>query len=111
MIKLTDQQKFALNVIRRHYGDEPQLYKAVEELRELLSALLDYLQFKNAEKPEVLQDLECDVIEEMADVYVMLEHLMNVMDASEDYIYALIDYKLNRQIDRMAVELERELGD
>jgi NTP pyrophosphatase (non-canonical NTP hydrolase) len=78
------------NQIRKiinHYGHTTQFNKAVEELAELTRALV--------------RDDRNNVIEEIADVYIMLEQLKIMGGISDDLINYVIDQKLNRTIERI----------
>nr|DAJ37688.1 MAG TPA: nucleoside triphosphate pyrophosphohydrolase [Caudoviricetes sp.] len=80
--------------VLKHYGLQHQKAKTIEELAELIVALQkDLLANKDG--------LSKEVIEEMADVHVMLLQLM-VYD--EDYfndVYDEMRYKLGRQQERI----------
>lgn len=83
--------------VLKHYGLQHQKAKTIEELAELIVALQkDLLANKDG--------LSKEVIEEMADVHVMLLQLM-VYD--EDYfndVYDEMRYKLGRQQERIRSE-------
>jgi hypothetical protein len=86
--------------VLKHYGLQHQKAKAIEELAELIIALQkDLLADKDG--------LSKEVIEEMADVHVMLLQLMMY---DEDYfndVYDEIRYKLERQQERIQEEQKR----
>ena len=74
--------------IFNHYGEKHQLEKCLEEINELHDAI-------TSEEEELLVD-------ELADVYVMIHQLMiNRWDAVVDRV----EYKLNRQIERIKNEI------
>ena len=83
--------------VLRHYGLKHQKAKTIEELAELIVALQkDLLANKDG--------LSKEVIEEMADVHVMLLQLMMY---DEDYfndVYDEMRYKLERQQERIRNE-------
>ena len=83
--------------VLKHYGLQHQKAKTIEELGELIVALQkDLLVGKDG--------LSREVIEEMADVHVMLLQLMMY---DEDYfndVYDEMRYKLERQQDRIRNE-------
>lgn len=86
--------------VLKHYGLQHQKAKTIEELGELIVALQkDLLADKDG--------LSKEVIEEMADVHVMLLQLMMY---DEDYfndVYDEMIYKLERQHERIQEEQKR----
>ena len=79
--------------IADHYGFESQKKKTVEELIELADTLIHY-------------DDRCsrnDVIEEMADVQIMLWQMEKLMSCSVD-MELMIVRKVNRQLRRIREE-------
>lgn len=80
-------QKPKAQVIADHYELENQTVKAMEELAELIQAL------SKGERKAIL--------EEMADVCVMLEQLMYFYDIGKAELEAVMDIKMDRQLHRM----------
>lgn len=76
-----------LKPIINHYGHTTQFNKTVEELSELIRALV--------------RDDKDNLIEEMADVYIMLEQLLIICDISDEVIDYLIYQKIERTLERM----------
>lgn len=79
-----------LKTIINHYGHTNQFNKAVEELSELIRALV--------------RDDKDNLIEEMADVYIMLEQLLIMCDIPE----IVIDYSINKKIERQLERMEND---
>lgn len=75
------------------YGARSQMLKCCEELSELESAILKHLNKDGNNTDEIL--------DEMADVYVMLEQMKNVFPFGENILEERIEYKLNRQMERI----------
>ena len=73
------------------YGSENQKLKACEELCELQEAILK----------DVNKHIDSGVVEEIADVYIMLAQLEVIYDIDIIDLYDVISYKLNRQRERM----------
>lgn len=71
------------------YGLENQILKCVEELSELQKELIKYILYRKG-----------NVIEEMADVEIMLEQLRYIFDIEEVEIEAEKQVKLLRQVER-----------
>lgn len=76
--------------IVNHYGEEAQAHKAIEELNELAVAIAH-------------QDKEA-MLEEMADVYIMMEQLKEFDFFDYDKFSDMVVYKLQRQIKRIEEE-------
>jgi len=83
--------------IANHYGREHQVLIAIEEMSELTKELCKYFRRFDRKK---------EIIEEVADVQIMLEQLIELFGIEGD-VDKMVDYKLNRQIRRM----EQERGD
>ena len=79
-----------IKAIADHYGKEHQTIKAIEELAELIQALAK-------------GDIE-NIIEEIADVRVMLEQIEYLYGISDDAITLRMCAKLWRQLERMEGE-------
>ena len=77
------------------FGDEPQIRQAMEECAELIVALNKYLRYKD--NPKEYLSSKKSVIEEMADVYVMLRQLEYIFGESGE-IENLSDYKIDRTL-------------
>lgn len=87
-----DRDEKTLGRIIEHYGIDHQRAKAQEELDELIEAV------KSNDAGKVL--------EEMADVLVMMEQLMLIYDISIDQLEAVATYKVTRQLLRMRNEVQ-----
>ena len=77
------------------YSCEKQKLKACEELCELQEVLL-----KDVNKP-LANDVDRGVVEELADVYIMLAQLEIIYDVDIQDLFEMIAYKLDRQRGRM----------
>lgn len=84
--------------ILRHYGLRHQKIKAVEELAELIVALQKDILSGN-------EGLSQDVLEEIADVHIMLTQLLDD-DNYKTEVSSIVDKKLKRQIQRIKKEKE-----
>ena len=90
---MTTKQKLQAMHILYNYGSQNQILKCCEELSELNAAILHYVNKGKNNTDEVL--------DEMADVYIMLEQMRHVFPFGENVLNERIDYKLNRQLDRI----------
>lgn len=73
----------------RIYGADHQIDKAIEEMAELIKALMD-LKHNNGKDKGLVKA----VVEEVADVYIMSTQLINIFDA--EAVQREIDYKMQR---------------
>lgn len=81
-----------LKIIIEKYGKEPQVDMCIEEMSELTKALLKERRGKGNIK---------DIAEEIADVQIMLEQMKWIFEIEDDEINEIIDYKLNRTLERI----------
>ena len=86
---------FKIRQIVDFFGDEPQIRQAMEECAELIVALNKYLRYKD--EPKKCLNSKKNVIEEMADVYVMLRQLEYILCENGE-IENLSDYKIDRTL-------------
>lgn len=80
--------------IADHYGKNAQIDQALEELAELATALHH---FKKKPESEIILD---NVHEEMADVYIMINQLIHLIDPELETM-GWIANKVERQIRRI----------
>lgn len=99
MILNTDER---MDIILRaigHYGRESQIDKAIEEMGELIQALSKCKRFGDLQS-------HVNVIEETADVYIMMLQLIAMFGVNESD--NMIDVKLVRLKGRMDAENEND---
>ena len=77
---MTKQQ---VDRIRKEYGDEYLYRQLAEECMELGHAALKLIRAEKRETPVPVQDAQQALIEEIADVRVMLNALNDMLDADE----------------------------
>ena len=90
---MTKEQKLKAMHILYRYGAKPQMLKCCEELSELETAILKFVNKGINNTVEIL--------DEMADVYIMLEQMKSVFPFGENMLEERIEYKLNRQLQRI----------
>lgn len=85
------------NLLRiiNHYGYEKQSRKTIEELAELTVAINKYI-----DDPE--ENKFKNLIEEIADVEIMIQQLKIIHDIDPGVIYDIKVKKINREINRIA---------
>ena len=76
----------------KYYGDKNQLIVSLEELSELQKEICKKLRDNENEDK---------IIEEMADVYIVLEDIKQIFQIKDKDIQREVNYKLNRLEERM----------
>ena len=94
-ITLTEDMKTLFKKLHDHYGLDHQCLVACEECGELIQAIS-----KIRRNPESRISRE-RLLDETADVYIMLSQLMFLFDISEAELSFFIKQKLDRQAGRM----------
>lgn len=97
---MTEYQIIKAHKIAKHYGLRKQRFQALQELNELSGVLL-----RRNDQISCKEDFTNSLIDEMADVYVMLEQLKTLYHIDGNSISDRISFKLNRQIERMEQEV------
>ena len=88
-------------------GEENQMRQTQEELAELIVAINKYERaIKNDGCPSYIADTRKNIIEEMADVLIMLDAVKKMLDIQDEEIKEVRDFKLNRLLDRLKKESE-----
>lgn len=82
-----------------HYGKENQIMVAIEEMSELIKELSkDYRKIGSVE----------NIVEEMADVYIMLEQLQVIFGIADYEINNMIICKMSRLEERIKEDLAND---
>lgn len=89
---MTKEQTTKALIICNTYGSKAQMIKCCEELSELSTAILHHINKGENHKA---------ILEEMADVYIMLEQLKYMLPYDEARLEKEIEFKLTRQLGRM----------
>ena len=103
MISINNEQKNKLEKIAIHYAEPRQIAKAIEETSELQKVLAKYLANGGTYK-----DYKKNLVEELADVIIMLIQIIFLEGVDEKNIQSCIDYKINRQLERISNEGARK---
>ena len=98
---MNEDQKSKCKLIAEHYGKEKQRMQAVQELSELILVIS-----RRADQKEDRQAYIESLIDEIADSKIMIEQLKSLYQISDFDIRQRIDFKLNRQIERISQEAE-----
>lgn len=99
---MTKNQKERIKSIADNYGIENQLKKSREELIELREEIRNYLSDYQAEDSEITT---IPLIDEIADVKIMIAQLEYLLELEKE-VKDRVEFKLNRQIDRIKLEKE-----
>ena len=99
---LNDLQKNALVKALEKFGSISELIITVEELSELQKEVTK--QLRNEGKME-------NLVEEMADVYIVMEYLKMIFAITDDDINKEVEKKLNRLENRLNSENEQQKGE
>ncbi len=78
--------------IVKHYGFQHQVKKTTEECGEFIAALSKLANDEGSRK---------DVLEEMADVMVMLEQMQYFLNIDAALLHKTMETKVRRQLERM----------
>lgn len=89
---MTTEQLRHLNTIVEHYGADAQEQQVVEECSELIKAICKYKR-----KLDYVED----IVDEIADVEVMINQLKIIFDCFGE-VEERIDFKIKRQLERIA---------
>ena len=82
----------------KYYGYEEQSNQLVEECAELIQAVSKYRRAEGADKKAIALE---NLIEEIADVELMLEQIKYLLQIPEDELEAVKLFKVNRTRERM----------
>lgn len=93
---MNEKQRAKAHKILEYYGDDKERLKAMEELGELVTA--------------IAKGHRVDISEEIADVLIVIEHMMYINDIDYEEIDQIINYKLNREFGRIRQLEERKGG-
>lgn len=92
-----------IKIIADKYGFTAQANQTMEECAELIQALNKYIRFSGTGQtyiPKFTEEPRDNVIEEIADVHIMLEQLKYLMDCN-NAVKDMMQLKIERTIERM----------
>ena len=99
------QTEKALEILE-HYGAEKQRRQLVEECAELIQAVTKLERAQESGDIGKITEKVLELVGELVDVRIMLQQITMSLfqDVSKDMIYEQFEYKLQRQLDRIAKE-------
>lgn len=89
--------------IAKHYGLEVQMRQTIEEMAELTKAISKYFRLSYREPQYVITGVEDNLIEEIADVHLMINQLVYLLGV-EDEVVDIMNAKMDRTLDRIRGE-------
>lgn len=97
-----------IRLIAEYYGSKNQLIQLAEESAELTQAALKYRRahWVNPIDLEALRVTRLNLIEEMADVFIMMEQIIDNLGC-EQAVKNIVDEKLDRQLERIGKAVQR----
>ena len=101
--KILSYQDKIVTLIEAH-GVEETLFIAVEELAELIQAISKWYRYNGNKGQSPKKDVRESVIEETADVKIIIDMLSEIMDISRDSVVNAMDRKMKRNMKRITAE-------
>lgn len=98
---MNENQKSKCKLIAEHYGKAKQRMQAVQELSELILVIS-----RRADQKEDRQAYIESMTDEIADSIIMIEQIRALYSIPDFDIRQRIDFKLDRQLERIANEQE-----
>lgn len=91
---MREDQLSILKMARNTYGNRNQIMVCIEELNELACVLAKYPRYDKEENAII--ELTDRVLDEYADVVIVLDHVKNIVGLSDSAIQNRIDKKISR---------------
>ena len=106
-MNMTEEQILKAFKILNHYGEKKQRRQLAEECAELIQAVTKLERAQESDSIAKVIERTHDLASELADVRIMIEQIeMTISGDISTNIQEQIEYKLQRQLDR----IEREKG-
>lgn len=93
-MNLTEEQKQILRQCRDTYGDTAQILVSIEELNELACVLAKYPRYDDSTK--AVTELKDKALDEVADVIIVLDHIVNILKLTDIEVTKRIEKKVQR---------------
>ncbi len=93
-MNLTKEQKDILKQCRDTYGDTAQILVSIEELNELACVLAKYPRYDTHN--QAVSELREKALDEVADVFIVLDHIRNILELSDQELTQRIEKKVQR---------------
>lgn len=93
-MELTNEAKKVLLRARDVYGNRNQISVAIEELNELACVLCKFIRYDR--EADAIEALRCNVIDELADVLVVSEHIKAIFNLTDSSVEQRAEAKVAR---------------
>ena len=100
------RNKKILSDLRKTYGNTTQILVSNEELCELAAVCAKFPRYKDPDKARV--ELHSAAIDEVADVMIILDHVINIFRLKDEDIRKRIDGKMDRIVRWLAESSDQE---
>ena len=109
-MNMTEKQTEKALEILNYYGDQKQRRQLVEECAELIQAVTKLERAQESGDVGKLTEKTLELVGELVDVRIMLQQITMSLfqDVSKNMIYEQMEYKLQRQLDRIEHERRRK---
>lgn len=111
-MNMTEKQTEKALEILNYYGDQKQRRQLVEECAELIQAVTKLERAQESGDVGKLTEKTLELVGELVDVRIMLQQITMSLfqDVSKDMINEQMEYKLQRQLDRIERERTEKNG-
>ena len=111
-MNMTEKQTEKALEILNYYGDQKQRRQLVEECSELIQAVTKLERAQESGDVGKLTEKTLELVGELVDVRIMLQQITMSLfqDVSKDMINEQMEYKLQRQLDRIERERTEKNG-
>ena len=111
-MNMTEKQTEKALEILNYYGDQKQRRQLVEECAELIQAVTKLERAQESGDVGKLNEKTLELVGELVDVRIMLQQITMSLfqDVSKDMINEQMEYKLQRQLDRIERERTEKNG-
>lgn len=109
-MNMTGEQILKTFKILNHYGEKKQRRQLVEECAELIQAVTKLERAQESGDMAKITEKTLELVGELVDVRIMLQQITMSLfqDISKDMIHEQMEYKLQRQLDRIEHERRRK---
>lgn len=109
-MNMTEKQTEKALEILNYYGDQKQRRQLVEECAELIQAVTKLERAQESGDVGKITEKTLELVGELVDVRIMLQQITMSLfqDVSKNMIYEQMEYKLQRQLDRIEHERRRK---
>lgn len=107
-MNMTEKQTEKALEILNFYGDQKQRRQLVEECAELIQAVTKLERAQESGDVGKITEKTFELVGELVDVRIMLQQITMSLfqDVSKNMIYEQMEYKLQRQLERIKAESE-----